>query len=331
LNARRRAILIACLRRTDRGDPLDSILRDYHDEGDWLRQHLCLSNELTLTCRPSQEATNRTQQLILNAPSRLDRPAAAATRLRFAVTMAQSAIIIVGCLTLTAGAAVASGASLRSVPSDVVETLLEPLPPLADNLPGSLVLGPEGEAAAEASSDSERADGQSGVDSAVKDNAEAILGVSGGTVATDASAPVQGDPPSNANPSGNDTPNSNPPATGNEGSPPGNDGDDPPGWENRGGDHDNQPGTTNAAGQNPAHDGQRGSQLRNSSSSAGSQGGNPQSQTDPHGNESNGEQSNGSNRASDGTNGGGSSDHDNGGPSGSKPGHVSAVGKSGPT
>ena len=330
MNARRRAILIACLSRTDRGDPLDSILRDYHDEGDWLRQHLRLSNELTLTCGPSREATNRAHLLILNARSRLDPPQAVATRLRFAVAMAQSAIIIVGCLTLTAGAAVASGVSLRSVPSDVVETLLEPLPPLADNLPGSLVLGPEGEAAAEDSGGGERADSQSGAGSAVEDDAEAILRVSGGTVPTDASAPMLGDRPSHANPSGNDTPNGNPPATGNEGNPPGNGGGDPPGWENRGGDHDNQAGTTSAAGQNPAHDVRRSSEVRNGSNSPGDQGGNPQSRTDPRGNESNGEQSSGSNRASDGTNGG-SNDHDNGGPSGSKPGHGSAVGKSGPT
>jgi hypothetical protein len=244
--------------------------------------------------------------------------------------MAPSAIIIVGCLTLTAGAAVASGVDLRSVPSDVVETLLEPLPPLANNLPGSLVLGPEGEAAAEDSGGSERADSQSGTGSAVEDDAEAILGVSGGIVPTDASAPVLGDPPGHANPSGNDTPNSNPPATGNESNAPGNGGGDPPGWENQEGGHENQPGTTNPAGQSPAHEGQLSSEVNKGSNSPGDQRSKQQDQAGPDGNESNGEQSSGSNRASDGTNGG-SNDHDNGGPSGSKPGYGSAAGTSGPT
>ena len=330
MNARRRAILIACLSRTDRGDPHDSILRDYHDEGDWLPQHLSLSNELTVTCAPSREATNRARQLVLNAPSRLDRPAAAATRLRFAVAMAQVGVIIVGCLTLTAGAAVASGVNLRSVSSDFVDTLLEPLPPIANNLEAATVLAPEREAAAEDSGGSGGPNSQSDTDSAVDDDDGAILGLSGATVPTHVSAPVQGDPPNHANPSGNHTPNSNPPATSNEGNPPGNGGGDPPGWENRAGGHENRPGTTNPAGQTPAHEGQRSNEVGNGSNSPGNQGGNPQSQTGPHGNESSGEQPNGSNRASDSTNGG-SNDHDNAGPSASKPGHGSAAGTSGPT
>jgi hypothetical protein len=335
LNARRRAILTACLSRTDRGDPLDSILRDHNDEGDWLRQHLALSNDLTVVCGPSSEAKNRAHQLILNAPARWDPPATVATRLRFAVAMAQAAVIIVGCLTLTAGAAAAVGVNLRSVPRHVVETLLVPLPPLAENIQESVVLGPEGQAAAEDSGGGERADSQSGAGSAVKDDAEFIVGVSGGTVPTDASAPVPGDPPSHANPSGNEEPNGNPsainfagaggdppghaggpqgndpPGTGNNGNPPGS-GGDPSGGENQGGDHGIQPGPTNPPGPNPGHDGQPRGDAQNGSNCPGNQADtNQQGQIGP--------------------NGGGANEHNNGGSSGSKPGNGNAASKSGPT
>ena len=50
------------------------------------------------------------------------------TSLRFGFAVAPVVLMVVICLSLTAGAAAASGVNLRSFAGDVVDSLVEPLP-----------------------------------------------------------------------------------------------------------------------------------------------------------------------------------------------------------
>ena len=169
-------------------------------------------------------------------------PSRLRTRRRFGFAIAQAALIIVGCLALTAGAAAAADLNFRSVPRHVVDKLVEPLSPLAENLKGSLVLAPEGEAAA-ADSGGGHLDNKSGTDSAVNDAAVALSGVSDVSAPTDVNPPVHDDPSSHSNPPGNNAPDGYPAETehpdngtdrqGSGGHPPDN--GNPPGERSNGG------------------------------------------------------------------------------------------------
>lgn len=294
-----------------------------------MREHLIVSGALQMADRPSAEKKNRARESLLSAVAHSDPPANVATRPRFGFAMAQVALIIVGCLGLTAGAAAGSGINLRSVAGDVVDTLVEPLPLSAGTLQDSVGLEPEERGTDDDSSDgSGRPISQSGDGSAVEDDAFADSDSSdvGGPNITSRSVPVV--PLSQTNPLSNNAPDSSPPATGNDGNPPAS---GPPGGQDHAGQHGTQPGETDPPGQNPGHNGQPGSNGHNGPNSPGNQGdSNQQGQNDSNGNGSNGDQPNGSNRAaSNSPNGGAPNDQHSGGATGSNPSDGGPAGKGG--
>ncbi len=328
MDAHRREVLIACLRRVDCGEPVDSVIRDYPEEANWLREHLIVSGALQMADRPSAEKKSRARESLLYAVAHSDPPAPVATRPRFGFAMAQAALIIVGCLGLTAGVAAASGVNLRSVAGDVVDTLVEPLPLSAGTLQDSVGLEPE-----ERGTDDDSSDGnghpisQSGAGS-VEDDAFADSDSSdvGGPNNTSRSVPVG--PLSQTNPLSNNAPDSSPPATGIDGNPPAS---GPPGGQDHAGQHGTQPGETDPPGQNPGPNGQPGSNGHNGPNSPGNQGdSNQQGQIDSNGNGSNSDQPNGSNgAASNSPNRGGANDQHSGGATGSNQSDGGPAGKGG--
>ena len=112
--------------------------------GIWL-----LSQVLQTAVEPLAENKYRVRASVLSAVAKSAPSRRSSTRLRFGFALAQAALVVFGLLGLTAGAAAMAGVSVRSVPRHVVDTLLEPLPPLAENLQGSIMLGPGAEVSAE--------------------------------------------------------------------------------------------------------------------------------------------------------------------------------------
>ena len=219
------------------------------EDAGWLQDHLLFSEGLRAAGGSSPENKDRARESMLSGLVKSAPPLRLRTRLRFAFAIAQTALMIFGCLALTAGAAAAADLNFRSVPRHVVDKLVEPLSPLAENLKGSLVLAPEGEAAAADSGGGGRLDNQSGTDRAVEDAAVALSRVSDVNAPTDVSAPtnvdlpVQDDASSHSNQPGNDAPRGNPAETehpdngrdrqGSGGHPPDN--GNPPGERSNGG------------------------------------------------------------------------------------------------
>jgi hypothetical protein len=138
LDSHHREILLASLRRVDQGDEPDSILRDYPQDAEWLRDYLAFSAALSPHGEPSPEKKNRARESILYAVAHSD-PPSVTTRLRLNFAVAHAGLIVAGCLALTAGAAAASGTSLRSAADDVVDALAEPLA-LLDEVPHDAVI-----------------------------------------------------------------------------------------------------------------------------------------------------------------------------------------------
>ena len=70
MDAHRREILIACLRRVDCGDPVDSVILDYPEEAGWLREHLIVSDGLQMAGEPSAEKKSRARESLRFAVAR---------------------------------------------------------------------------------------------------------------------------------------------------------------------------------------------------------------------------------------------------------------------
>ena len=300
LNAQQRDILIACLRRVEQGDRLDSVLRAYPKETRWLREHIAISSALHVAGESSPINKERAREHILSTVAHSTAPSDISSRRQFALAIAQAALITVGVLVLMVGAAAAAGVDLSSVPRHVVDTLAEPLPLSAQSLENSGARKPgEGEPRA-ASGGSDREVARSAGGPAIEGDLSTLTGTGFREVdPNDTNSLAQGGQPSRTNPAASGTRDSNP--HGNNGEPPGN------GGENQVGNHGNQPGTIGPPGQNPSHSGQPGSDGHNGSNCPGNQGDiNQQGQTDSNGNGSNGDKPNGSSGdASNGSNGGG--------------------------
>ena len=298
LNAQQRDILIACLRRIEQGDRLDSVLRAYPKETRWLREHIAISSALHVAGESSPINKERAREHILSGVAHSTAPSDISSRRQFALAIAQAALITVSALVLIVGAAAAAGVDLSSVPRHVVDTLAEPLPLSAQSLENSGARKPgEGEPRA-ASGGSDREVARSAGGPAIEGDLSTLTSTGSREVdPNDTNSLAQGGQPSRTNPPASDTPDGNSPGNGGH-----------PGGENQEGNHGNQPGTTGPRGQNPSHSGQPGSDGHNDSNCPGNQGvSNQQGQTDSNGNGSNGDKPNGSSGdASNGSNGGGS-------------------------
>jgi len=348
LDAHRHELLIACLRRVDAGDPVDSVILDYPEDAGWLREHLFVSDALQMAGEASAEKKSRARESLLSAVAHSAPPARVPTRLRFGFGLAQVALIVVTTLGVTAGVAAASGVNLRSVAGDVVDSLVESLPlavppPISAEAPeGPIGLDPEEQAAGDDPAGSgERAtlqpnDGGVDEDEATLSDAPDV-GTSDNT-----NLPVEGDPSDETNRPGNKPPADNPP----DDNPTA---DDPPHGDNQGDDHGTPPaeiGQPPGPGGPPDGNGQGGSDGSGNHGDNGQPGGNgsngdglsgggpdgsngnPSNGANGGPDGSNGSPSNGANGGPDssngdpsnGPNGGGSSDQCGGGPGGSTPG-----------
>jgi hypothetical protein len=237
--------LIACLRRVDCGDPVDSVLRDYPEDAGWLREHLSVSDALQMTDGPSAEKKNRARESLLSAVAHSDRPAKGATRLRFGFALAPTALMVFICLALTAGAAAASGVNLRSVVRDVVDSLVEPLPlaappPISAEGPQGLIgLDSEEGAAGDDPARDERADLQPN-EGGVDGDGTTLSDAPRDGASDNTNLPVEGGPFDETNRPGNKPPADKPIAN------------DPTRAENHGGDHGNRPDENGPPAQTPS-------------------------------------------------------------------------------
>jgi len=300
LNAQQRDILIACLRRVEQGDRLDSVLRAYPKETRWLREHMAISSALYIVGESSPINKERARKHILSTVAHSTAPSYISSRRQFIFAVAQAALITAGVLTLMVGAAAAAELNLRSVAEQVVDTLVKPLPLSAEGRQHFVGLNAGERETGDQSASHGRPVDPAGDGGAVADDALVTSGFPHVVDPHDTNPLARGGQPSRTNPPASDTPDSNP--HGNNGEPPGN------GGENQEGNHGNRPGTTGPPGQNPSHSGQPGSDGHNGSNCPGNQGDiNQQGQTDSNGNGSNGDKPNGSSGdASNGSNGGGS-------------------------
>jgi hypothetical protein len=128
LDARRSRIVATCLRRVDDGEPVDEVVRTYPQETDWLRDDLLFAEALRTGGRASPERKDRARESLRSALAHSADVSYLPARPRLAFTIAQLATIIVSFLALTAGAAAAGGVNLRSVPRQVADAMVQPLP-----------------------------------------------------------------------------------------------------------------------------------------------------------------------------------------------------------
>ena len=322
MDAQRYELLIACLRRVDAGDPVDSVILDYPEEAGWLREHLIVSDALQMTGEPSAEKKSRARESLLSAVAHSPPPANVPTRLRFGFALAPTALMVLICLGLTAGVAAASGVNLRSVAGDVVDSLVEPLPlsaappaapPMSAEGPqDTIALDSEEGAAGNDTAGGERATLQPN-DGGVDEDDATLSDALDDAASDKANLPVEGGSSDETNRPANKPAAANPSA------------DDPPPGENHGGDQGNKPDETGPPAQTPGpsgppdgngHDGS-GSHGDNAQPGGNGSNGDGSSSGRPDG--SNGNPSNGSNGGPDSSNGNPSNGTNggNGGPDGS--------------
>jgi hypothetical protein len=128
LDASRSRIVAACLRSVDEGESVDAVVRTYPHETDWLRDQLLFSETLRTGAGPSSERRAQARESLLSTLAHSANVSYLPPRPRLAFTIAQLATVTVSFLALTAGAAAAGGVNLRSVPRQVADAIVQPLP-----------------------------------------------------------------------------------------------------------------------------------------------------------------------------------------------------------